>query len=58
MDQNIFNIEAKEYSDEEFTAFAPIGNEPILTEEMVECEICCPGSCTGCTSCNACNLTF
>ena len=58
MEQNFLNIEAKHYSDDEFSAFAPIGNKPILTKEVVDCEMCCPGKCTGCTSCNSCNLLF
>ena len=56
--ENSLIVEAIQYSDDEFLAYAPLGNQPVLTQEQIDCEVCCPGSCTGCTKCNKCNLLF
>jgi hypothetical protein len=57
--ENLFgNIVKEEILDEEFSCVAPLGNANLLVEQSIDCEVCCPGSCTGCTSCNKCNLLF
>ena len=43
---------------ERFEALAPIGDSASLNVPGTDCEVCCPGSCTGCTHCNKCNLLF
>jgi len=51
-------LEAVSYSGETFEAVAPLGDELLTHDSSVDCEVCCPGSCTGCTKCNKCNLLF
>jgi len=51
-------VESILYFDFDFEAIAPMGEELIAPDFCVNCESCCPGSCTGCTQCNKCNLLF
>ncbi len=53
-----FTISAVQYESEDFEAVAPIGGEISELFESINCEVCCPGACTGCTECNSCNLMF
>lgn len=54
----VIQVEAEEYSDDDFEVLAPLGDAASLSAPGVDCESCCPGSCTGCTQCNKCNMIF
>lgn len=57
--EDIYNqIESEIIVDDEFIVVAPLGSDEILLYSSADCEVCCPGSCTGCTKCNSCNITF
>ena len=51
-------VDAIHYSSAEYEAVAPLGDEITIPSGCVDCETCCPGSCTGCTQCNSCNMAF
>lgn len=43
---------------EHFEIMSLFGHDFYEFDECINCEICCPGSCTGCTQCNQCNLSY
>jgi hypothetical protein len=51
-------IDSLGFENEAFEAAAPLGDSFSMQLGGSDCEVCCPGSCTGCTQCNKCNLLF
>ena len=51
-------IQSLEFGSSHFEAVAPLGEDLSLEAAGTDCDVCCPGSCTGCTKCNKCNLLF
>lgn len=58
MEKHRFDPAIVEFRSDFFEAVAPLGDVTTVAEFGVDCEMCCPGKCTGCTKCNACNLVF
>ena len=58
MDKLRFEVDALRFQGDTFEAVAPLSDESNVSQWGVDCETCCPGSCTGCTECNKCNMIF
>ena len=52
------DIESLQFANSIFEAVAPLGEAFSFEAAGTDCDVCCPGSCTGCTKCNKCNLLF
>jgi len=55
---NALTIDSLDFRNELFAADAPLGDTFSPEAGGTDCDVCCPGSCTGCTKCNKCNLLF